>query len=379
MNLIGRSIRQPAGFNAFIPERFPPVLPPLSYPTQALLEKANVSLGRLDGLTMLLPDADFFVAMYVRHESVLSSRVEGTQATMIDALRHENHVRSGLPDDVNDIFLHIRAMNEGLARMTDFPLSGRLLREVHRVLMTGGRATGYASPGEYRTTQNWIGGASPASAMFVPPPADVIPAAMSDLERFLHAEDDYPALLKAGLAHAQFETIHPFPDGNGRTGRLLITFFLVMQGVLAKPVLYMSDYFLRHREAYFQHLHDYHSRGSVEAWLAFFFGAVAETADKASRTARGISTLRDRDRELVATLGRSAAAGIELLEILYRLPLISVTTAASRMKKTRANTNNLVNKFVKLGILKQTDEEATYGRLFIHSDYLALFQEDTAS
>src|SRR3989344_8237233 len=259
---IGKFVQQPQGFKAFVPAPFPPaerfIFSPL---TENLHARASLMLGKLDGITQLLPDLDFFIYMYVRKEAALSSEIEGTQATMSDAIRAEVEITKDLPQDVDRILHYIEAMNYGLKRLEDLPLSLRLIREVHRALIADtGDAPG-KTPGEFRTSQNWIGGASPATARFVPPPVTNMHHALDELEKFMHAKDGLPPLIKTALLHAQFETIHPFLDGNGRTGRLLITFFLCQQGVLERPVLYLSEYFKKNRELYFDLIHDYHNKG----------------------------------------------------------------------------------------------------------------------
>lgn len=370
---IGKLVQQPSGYKAFVPSPFPPASLDLSPQTLTTLEKANLMLGRLDGVTELLPDLDFFISMYVLKESALSSQVEGTRATMADAIRAESNLRSGLPEDVDDILRHIEALNEGLEQLREIPLSLRLIRNVHERLMTGARSLGHVTPGEFRTSQNWIGGATLASARYVPPPPDEMKRALAELEVFLHQEDTFPKLVKAGLAHAQFETIHPFLDGNGRTGRLLITFYLCQQQVLAKPVLYISEFFKRHRELYFDLLHNYHAKSEVEPWLEFFLDGIATVSAEAIQTARRVVDLRERDRDKIALMGRSSDNALRLLKTLYRTPIITVKSAGSATGLTRANANLLVSKFVESGILIPTDEEATYGRQFVHQEYLNLF------
>lgn len=340
-----------------------------------MLEVANLNLGRLDGVTEQLPDLDFFLYMYVMKESSLSSQVEGTRATMTDAIRAESSLRSDLPDDVDDILRHIDALNEGLEQLQKIPLSLRLLRIVHERLMTGGRSHGHVTPGEFRKTQNWIGGATISSARYVPPPPTEMMRSLGELEVFLHAEDGLPKLVKAGLAHAQFETIHPFLDGNGRTGRLLITFYLCQQGVLTKPVLYLSEFFKRHRELYFDLLHRYHERAEIEPWIEFFLEGVIETSKLAITSAKGVVKVRARDLESISTLGRRSPYALEFLKRIYRSPIVTVDHAVKSTGLTRANANKLIDLFVVKGILEPVDPEQTYARQFVHRQYLELFTE----
>ncbi|MBX7134326.1 MAG: Fic family protein [Fimbriimonadaceae bacterium] len=372
--MIGQYIAQPAGYRAFIPGPFPPGDIELSKRNRSALETANIALGRLDGITDLLPDLEFFILMYIRKEAALSSQVEGTQATIVDALRAEGEMRSGLPDDVDDILRYVDAMNQGIERLKDLPLSVRLVREVHETLMqSGGRSHGHVMPGEFRTTQNWIGGASPNTARYVPPPPHLIGPAMGELEMFLHDPGSLPILIKAGLAHAQFETIHPFVDGNGRTGRLLVTFFLCERRILKRPVLYLSEYYRRNRDTYFDRLQAYHDRADVDGWLEFFLQGVAQVAAEATETVRGINRLREEDVPLVAAFGKNQETAMRLLRHLYGLPVVSVRNVERVTGLSRTNANRLVAKFVDAGILVQTDESVEYGRSFAYKRYLDLF------
>lgn len=371
---IGHFVRQPGGYRAFVPGPFPPFDEiPMSAQTIDLLAKATLSLGKLDGITELLPDLDFFIFMYVRKEAALSSQLEGTQATIADVIKAESDIRSGLPEDVDDIRHYIDAMNLGLARLTELPLSLRLIREVHRELLTDGRSTGLAYPGEFRTSQNWIGGGSPATARFVPPPPHEMHRALGDLEEFIHAKGPMPDLVKAGMIHAQFETIHPFVDGNGRTGRLLTTFFLCQRKILSKPVLYLSEYLKKNRESYFDLLHGYHDRAEIIPWLNFFLEGVSTVSAEAVESSRRITALRDMDMAKVTSLGRSAKSGMMLLRHLFRLPIVSVRNVEEATKLSRTNANKLVDKFVEVGILKPVDETVEYGRTFAYVDYLTIF------
>src|SRR3712207_4346079 len=297
------------GFWAFHPKPLPPD-PPLRVDAalQRLLDEANQALGRLDGVTLLLPDPDLFLYSYIRKEAVLSSQIEGTQSSLSDLLLFENDEAPGVPlGDVRETSNYIRAMTHGVEsiRQGRLPLSTRLLREVHALLLEGGRV-GETSRGEFRRTQNWLGGTRPGNARFVPPPWPVVSPAMSDLEKFLH-EDGSPILVRAALSHGQFETIHPFLDGNGRVGRLVITLLLFSEGVLAKPLLYLSLYLKKHRDAYYDHLQRIRIDGDWEGWVAFFLEGVVEVAQSATETTQRILQMLDRDRSAIHALGRGAA------------------------------------------------------------------------
>jgi Fic family protein len=292
----GRYIKQPTGYSAFIPAPLPPE-PPLHFDDEmlALISRADRALGRLDGSIHTLPDADLFVFMYVRKEAVLSSQIEGTQSSLNDLLEAEANIMSAhRPRDVDEVLNYVNAMNYGIKRLTELPFSIRLIKEIHARLLEGVRGA-EREPGEVRRSQNWIGpsGCTLTEATFVPPPPFELAQALSDLEKFVHAEDAMPALVKIGLIHAQFETIHPFLDGNGRIGRLLISFLLFQSKILLKPVLYLSHYFKQHRQRYYDLLQNIRANGDWEIWLKFFLTAVSEVSLEATETARQIVTLRE--------------------------------------------------------------------------------------
>jgi Fic family protein len=328
----GRYVRQPAGYSAFLPEPLPPEPPVrLDGELRVLLSRADRALGRLGGSIATLPNPDLFVFMYVRKEAVLSSQIEGTQSSLQDLLAAEADLFDtvDVPRDVDEVVNYVRAMKHGLARLEELPFSVRLIREIHEQLMQGVRGS-RLTPGELRRSQNWIGpgGARLAEATFVPPPPDVVPAALGDLEAFLHAKDELPLLVKIGLAHAQFETIHPFLDGNGRVGRLLITFLLTQGEVLEKPVLYLSHYLKRHRQEYYDRLQAVRDHGDWEGGLAFVLKGVAEVSGEAAEMARRVLLLRERNRaEITEKLGRVAANGHRVLESLFDRPILSVSDA----------------------------------------------------
>jgi Fic family protein len=374
----GRYISQPTGYKAFIPAPLPPD-PPLRLDGElhVLLSNADRALGRLDGSIQTLPNPDLFVMMYVRKEAVLSSQIEGTQSSLQDLLAAEAQVFSpDHPRDVDEVVNYVRAMNHGLARLEELPVSVRLIREIDSKLVEGVRGANL-TPGSLRMSQNWIGpgGCTLATASFVPPPPYEVPNALSDLERFLHSDIDMPLLAKIGLAHAQFETIHPFLDGNGRVGRLLIAFLLCESGVLLKPVLYLSHYFKRNRQTYYDHLQAVRDTGAWEDWIAFFLRGVAEVSAEATDTARRILALREEHRTAITEhLGRAAGNGHRVLENLYEHPIVSVNDVRALTGVTYQAANNLVSRLVEHGILREYTGQARHRR-FIYDSYIRLFDE----
>ena len=327
----GQYIEQIEGYRAFIPNPLPPV-PEIIMDQEMwnLLSQADRALGRLDGATDALPNPDLFVFMYVRKEAVLSSQIEGTQASLIDVLEFESQaLEPDNPQEVAEVVNYISAINYGLERLKELPISLRLIREIHQELMAGVRGA-ERNPGEFRRSQNWIGagGCSLAEASYVPPPPHEMLQSLDNLEKFLHSLQPMPTLIKVGLAHAQFETIHPFLDGNGRTGRLLITFLLCEQNILQRPLLYISYYFKKYRTEYYDCLQAVRDSGNWEGWLKFFLRGVYEVAQEAAATARKIVTLKEEHRQLVLnTMGRRSGNAIALLESLYFRPIFTVEHA----------------------------------------------------
>lgn len=374
----GQYHRQPTGYSAFVPASLPPD-PPLRLEARlhALLSRADRALGRLDGSIQTLPNPDLFVAMYVRREAVLSSQIEGTQSSLQDVLAAEARVLSAeQPDDVEEVFNYVRAMNHGLERLPTLPVSARLIREIHEVLLRGVRGH-HLTPGELRTSQNWIGpgGCSLAEATYVPPPPHEVPRLLGELERFLHEDPSLPLLIRVGLAHAQFETIHPFLDGNGRIGRLLITFLLCEKEVLSKPVLYLSYYFKRHRQEYYDRLQGVRDEGAWEAWLAFFLEGVFEVSQQATETARRILSLREDHRERITNAsGRAAGNGHRVLEHLYQHPIVSVNEVRDLLQISYPAANNLVGKFVEQAIVHEMTGQRR-NRRFLYREYVDLFHD----
>lgn len=374
----GRYVQQPAGYRAFIPAPLPPdPHVQMDVDLVALLSRADQALGRLDGVAQILPDPELFVAMYVRREAVLSSQIEGTQSTLEDLLAFELDPRAkvqGLPRDVEDVVNYVHAMNYGLRRLVTFPLSLRLVREIHTELLRGVRGA-ERRPGEFRESQNWIaaGNLPLSQATFVPPPVPEMHRALDNFECFLHEAHDLPVLIHCGLAHAQFETIHPFLDGNGRVGRLLITFLLVHRGVLHRPLLYLSYYLRRHRSEYYDRLMAIREAGDWEGWLRFFVRGVAETAEEATATARAIVDLRERHRTLIQERGLGIS-GLRLLDLLLRRPLAHVNLVAEELRIVFATASKLVEQFESLELLEEITG-ARRNRRYRYTPYLALFEE----
>lgn len=367
---------QPGGFQAFVPTRFPPEDLELD-PLADLLERATLALGRLSGAAAFLPDPDLFVSMYVRREAVLSSQIEGTEASLVDLLEYEAQVEEAEGEvTVREITNYVAALHLGIERAHELPLSLRLIRGIHARLMTGVRGGESArTPGEFRTSQNWIGGHNPASATFVPPPVVDMHEALHELETFLHTPSSLPVLIRVALAHAQFETIHPFLDGNGRIGRLLITFILVDAEVLTDPILYLSIFFKRHRREYYDRLQAIREKGDWEGWLTFFLEAVAEVSTEATETTRRIVELREHLRTRIrAELGRRAAPGLTLLDSLFRRPIVNVHGVERVTGLSQPAANSLTNAMADLGVLIETTGRQRR-RVFSFQAYLNLFEE----
>lgn len=376
---IGTIQKQSTGYAAFIPAIFPPkdLLP---FPDKITKKASEASrlLGKLDGITRLLPDSDFFLLMYLRKDAASSSQIEGTMATMVDAIEAEIQISATIPDDVDDILHYLKALHYGINWLSKegFPVSLRLIRELHFQLLDKARVTHFSDPGEFRKTQNWIGGTRPDNARFVPPPATEMNVALGQLEKFIYVEDAVPILLKAGLIHAQFETIHPFLDGNGRTGRMLIAIYLWTQGYLEKPVLFLSSYFKKYQQTYYDLLTGYH-QGQVFEWLDFFLDGVIEIAGEAIDIADQIIIIRQRDMDLLQSLGkRSAVSAVKVLTNLYAQPIVNVNTIKQWTGFTRDGAYKLISRFVDLGILSLKDVDKKYGQSFLYKKYIDLFSKE---
>lgn len=375
---IGRYIAQKEGFQSFTPFPFPPKdgfeINPKLYKKH---EEAIRLVGKLDGITRLLPDKDFFLLMFIKKDAAYSSQIEGTKATLQDAVAAPvTEEKSRMHPDVDDITHYVEAVNYGIERTKTFPISLRLIKEIHERLMTGARATQHAYPGEFRRSQNWIGGKSPSDASFVPPAPSDMQNSLNDLEKFIHEKDDLPSLVKAGLLHAQFETIHPFTDGNGRTGRMLIAMYMHHAKLLELPILYLSSYFKKHQKLYYQKLQGYHDEdANITGWLEFFLEGVAEIADSSIETCAKITALRDKDFAKMQKLGKkSAESTLEIVRKLYGQPIVGV---AEIMKWTGFSPQGAYNVITRLENLKIIEAlgDAQYGQKYIYADYYEIFDD----
>ena len=377
----GRYIRQANNYRAFIPEPLPPS-PPIEYDNELtlLLSKADRCLGRLDGVTSVLPNPDPFVAMYVKHEAVLSSQIEGTQSTLEDVLQFEiDAYGHDIPKDVHEVVNYVRAMNFGIGRLSELPLSLRLIREIHGELLKGVRGEG-KNPGEFRKSQNWIGPANSglSGAAFVPPPVHEMTAALGDLEKFLH-DDSYPVLIQCALAHAQFETIHPLLDGNGRVGRLLITLLLCEREILHRPLLYLSYYLKAHRSEYYDRLMAVRNDGNWEGWIKFFLRGIVEVSQSATDTTRKILDMRETHRiRIIEKAGGRSANALKLLDQLFGQPVTSIKSVETNIQTTFHTANKLVNQLVQFGLLQEMTGQKR-NRLFIYQPYMNLFNRPVIS
>ena len=364
---------------SFVPSPLPP-RPPIDWTPElrSKFDQALLALGRLDSVSTLLPDTSLFLYMYVRKEAVLSSMIEGTQSSLSDLLLYELDQEPGVPlDDVREVSNYVAALDHGLRLMEKgLPLSLRLFREIHSVLLTKGRGSNQ-TPGEFRRSQNWIGGTRPGNAAFVPPPAEEVLECMSKLEFFLHDQPEpTPVLLKAALAHVRFETIHPFLDGNGRLGRLLITLLLCEQKVLREPMLYLSLYFKMHRQYYYELLGNVRLTGDWEAWLDFFAEAVIVTATQAVETARQLLDLSNQDRDKISGLGRAAASTLQVHRALMEHPIATSGSLVEKTGITPATINKALGHLEQLGIVKELTAQKR-NRLFSYADYIEIMNRGT--
>lgn len=377
---LGRFIETSAAgekVRAFVP---PPLPPEPAIDVLVLLEKLSLAeraLGRLDGITMLLPRQELFLYMYVRKEAVLSSQIEGTQSTLSDLLRFEAEAQAGQPiDDIREVSNYVDAMMYGLERLRDLPLSLRLIREMHGRLLQSARG-GTKSPGEFRRSQNWIGGTRPGNALFVPPPVNELGPCLDAFERFMHEDASrLPALIKAGLLHVQFETLHPFLDGNGRIGRLLITLYLCINGVLNKPLLYLSLFLKTHRAEYYRLLQEVRENGNWEAWLDFFLTGVAQTANQAFEAATHIVDLFRQDRERIATEGERANSTLRIHDLFQLNPFLTSNQLVRQTGLSSPTVNTALADLQRLGIIEEVTGRKR-GRVFSYQRYLSVLNEGT--
>jgi len=367
----------PEPFKAYVPAPLPPD-PALQFDSALIqdIAAANLSLGRLDGIQRVLPDVSLLLYFYVRKEAVLSSQIEGTQSSLSDLLLFESDELPGVPlDDVQEVSRYVAAMEHGLRRLKEeFPLSSRLLREIHGVLLSQGRGSD-KEPGEFRRSQNWISGTRPGAAVFVPPPPDRVPELMSGLENFLHECRDFSPLIRAALAHVQFESIHPFLDGNGRLGRLLITLLLCWERVLSEPLLYLSLYFKANRTEYFDLLQSVRLNGNWEDWVRFFLKGVRTTADQAVETSTKIVELFERDRK-TAERAHAPASVLRLHRFVQRRPIFTIPIAAAALGMTQAGIGNAVDRLETMRILRRFGTRQR-NRLYAYQEYLELLSQGT--
>ena len=365
--------------DAFVPPPLPPVPPLRMNEFYGLLDEANRAIGRLQGVSSILPDANLFLYMYVRKEALLSAQIEGTQSSLSDLLVYESGELRGAPvdADVQEVSNYVNAMYYGLNHLAGgLPVSVRLIRDVHEVLLRQGRGS-TAQVGEFRNSQNWIGGTRPGNAQFVPPPPEKVGELMSDLEKFVHGnQPPLPLLLKVGLIHVQFETIHPFLDGNGRLGRLLITLLLCANDVLDDPLLYLSLYFKTHRDEYYELLQTVRDQGDWEAWLKFFLQGVIETADQAADTAMELLGLFQRDQRRIESLGRPAGSALRVHQLLQERPVVSIPATADRLGISRPTIARSISHLEHLGILHEGTGRR-WRRLFSYRDYLRILDRGT--
>jgi Fic family protein len=370
----------PDGYSAFHPAPLPPdPAIDVNAELQALLDQANQALGRLDGITLLLPDPDQFLYSYVRKEAVLSSQIEGTQSSLSDLLLFEADAAPGVPvSDARETSNYIAAMNHGLVKIRsgELPLCNRLLREMHALLLSSGRGSERA-PGRFRREPNWIGGSRPSVARYVPPPWQEVEPAMAQLEKFLHDEPERtPILVKAALSHAQFETIHPFLDGNGRIGRLLITLLLVAEGVLERPLLYLSLYLKQNRDDYYDHLQRIRTEGAWEEWLRFFLEGVVDVAESTTATTQQLVQMIERDRQTIHEFGRGAATAARVHDLASRFVVLRPTVAAKDLGLSDPPVYAAVGRLEDAGILREVTGRRR-GKLYVYSEYLARLNEGT--
>lgn len=377
MGKSGHYVNQPTGYKAFIPSALPPHHAiQFDDDLTQLLSDANLALGRLDTMGYLLPNLDHILAMYVRKEALFSSQIEGTQASLEDLFEYESHVPLENINDVKEVVNYIKALNYGIEKVKTFPMSIRLIKEIHEILLKGARGS-EKTPGEFRRSQNWIGsaGCTLKTASFIPPPPLEAKEAIGELELFLH-KNKLPALVACALTHYQFETIHPFLDGNGRVGRLMITFYLCWKKVLQKPLLYLSYYFKIHRQEYYDRLNMVRAKGDYEQWIVFFLKGVIWTADSALETVKTILQLKEKHKNLLIRKKVSKPSAIALLDLLFVKPLISTQEVAELLKTSFPSANALIRQFVKYDILEEVTGKQRFKR-FIYWEYLSELSEGT--
>ncbi|KJS86526.1 MAG: hypothetical protein JM58_06825 [Peptococcaceae bacterium BICA1-8] len=375
----GRLIKAGSGnaeYSCFIPAPLPPDNPPIQYDDEMiyLISEANRYIGRLDEVTDNLISPNYFVYMYARKEATLSSQIEGTQATFSDLIKAEAGMADEVPNDVKEIENYIKAISYGFEGLETLPLSLRLIREIHAILMEGARGEN-KTPGEFRRSQNWIGGYSISTASYVPPSIDYLNSCLDNFEKFLHENDKISLLVKAALIHSQFEMIHPFLDGNGRVGRLLIAFYLAANNILHKPTLYLSKFIKRNQKAYYECLYNIHAKGDYEAWIKFFLTGVIDTAKEAVDIARDIAVLREEDLRKISSLGRTSENAMSIYEGLFDKPTISIEEAKTKLDISIATSSRLLDRLCEEGILSSLDNRKRK-KIFVYKKYIDAFNKD---
>ena len=375
----GKYLIQPGGYKAFIPVALPPIKPiKYSEKLRNILSEADRALSRLDGVVTVLPNSDLFIAMYVKKEALLSSQIEGTQASLEGVLRFEANLEP--EEDINEVkevINYIKALNYGIARLSELPISNRLIKEIHKILIQGTRGTSKI-PGEFRKIQNWVGlpGAALSDAIFVPPPPEKVPELISELEKFIHQKDEIPPLVKIALIHAQFETIHPFLDGNGRVGRLLITFYLYCKKILSHPLLYLSVYLKKNRSRYYDLLMEIREQDRWEEWLKFFLEGIKEVSEEAIILAKEIIILKEKLLKTLFLNKISSIYAVEFLNLLFIKPIITSTDIVKNLNTSKETANQLIKKFEKINIIREISGKKRYKK-YIFLDYINIIKRGT--
>lgn len=370
---IGNGISE---YKCFVPELLPPREPSIQYDDELiyLVSEANRYIGRLDEVTDTLISPEYFVYMYARKEATLSSQIEGTQATFSDLIKAEAGIHDEIPDDVKEIENYVNAVNYGFDRIETLPLSLRFIREIHGILMQGVRGEN-KTPGEFRSSQNWIGGYSISTATYVPPSIEDMNGLLDDFEKFIHTDDYIPELVKTALIHSQFEMIHPFLDGNGRVGRLLMAFYLASKDILHKPTLYLSKYFKKNRTAYYECLFDIHAKGDYETWIKFFMNGIIETSKEAINMARAISQLKENDIRKISTLGRSSENALLIYVGLFDKPTTTIEEIMDKLQVSNATAGRLAEKLIEINILENINNKSR-NKVFVYKEYMEIFSAD---
>lgn len=366
-------------YEAYIPNKLPPKPEIDIQSVSSLLEKANQAIGALNGVISTVPDSAIINYMYVRKEALLSSQIEGTQSTLDDLLKYESNQTQGIPvEDASEVSSYVAALNYGINKINEgFPLALRLIREIHAILLTNSRGN-TKLPGEFRSSQNWIGGTRPGNARFVPCPPDKLLDILSELEKFINIDDNIPTLVKAALIHVQFETIHPFLDGNGRLGRLLITFFLCVKGLLKSPFLYLSLFFKKNRSLYYEYLNNVRYHGDWESWIKFFLEGIIETSNDARETVVQIQKLFSEDEKKLETLGKAKVSAKTVFAQFEQKPILTVAEIENRIKLSRPTIISSINRLIDLGIISNTSEKK-WGQTYAYSQYIELLKPESTS